>query len=135
MKLPFPLILFDGVCNLCTVSVQFVLKRDSKKLFRFASLQSPLGQQVLKESGLSTEELKSFMLVEQGKVYFKSTAFLRVTLHLSGLWPVLSVFRIVPRFIRDAVYDFVARHRYQWFGKKETCWLPPDDEWKERFLG
>ena len=134
MNLPFPLILFDGVCNLCTGSVQFVLKRDSKNLFRFASLQSSLGQQVLQESGFSTEELKSFMLVEQGKVYFKSTAFLRVTRHLSVLWPVLFVFRIVPRFIRDAVYDFVARHRYRWFGKKETCWVPCD-EWKGRFLG
>lgn len=134
LNFPFPLILFDGVCNLCTGSVQFVLKRDSKKQFRFASLQSETGQKILKTLGLSTMELKTFLLVEEGRAYFKSTGFLRVTRRLRPFWPLLTVFVIVPRFIRDAIYDFIARHRYRWFGKKEACWVPTP-ELRERFLG
>ncbi len=133
LSFPFPLILFDGVCNLCTGSVRFILRRDSKKQFHFASLQSGPGQKILKALGLSTEELKTFVLIEEGRAYFKSTAFLRVTRRLKGFWQLLAVFLIVPRFIRDVFYDFIARHRYRWFGKRESCWAPTP-ELRERFL-
>lgn len=126
-------ILFDGYCNLCSGTVQFVLKHDRKAKFRFASLQSEYGKSVLQKHQLPTESFDTFVLVEDDKIHFKSTAALRVVKSLSGMWPLLYVFIIVPRFIRDAVYGFVARNRYKWFGKRDSCWLPKP-EWKERFL-
>ena len=119
-----PTIFFDGVCNLCTGSVQFIIKHDPKHYFRFASLQSELGQQVLQQFNLPSAEFGSFILLEEGKIYTKSTAALRVTKKLDGLWPVLFSFMIVPPFIRNWVYSFIAKNRYRWFGKKESCWLP-----------
>jgi predicted DCC family thiol-disulfide oxidoreductase YuxK len=119
-----PVILFDGVCNLCNASVQFIIKHDPKHQFRFASLQSDLGQEVLKEFNLPMEEFGSFILWEKGVVYTRSSAALRVTKKLSGAWPVLYGFMIVPPFIRNGVYNWVARNRYKWFGKKEECWVP-----------
>ena len=119
-----PVVLFDGVCNLCSASVQFIIKHDSKRHFRFASLQSGFGQEVLKKFGLPADELNSFILLEDGNMYTKSTGALRVTKKLNKLWPALYVFMIVPKFIRDAVYSWVAHNRYKWFGKKEACWLP-----------
>ena len=119
-----PTIFFDGVCNLCTGSVQFIIKHDPKHYFRFASLQSELGQQVLQQFNLPSAEFGSFILLEEGKIYTKSTAALRVTKKLDGLWPVLFSFMIVPPFIRNWVYTFIAKNRYRWFGKKESCWLP-----------
>ena len=125
-------ILFDGYCNLCSRSVQFVLKHDRKAKFRFASLQSEYGKTMLQKHQLPTESFGTFVLVDDDKIHFKSTAALRVVKSLSGMWPLLYVFIIVPRFIRDAVYGFVARNRYKWFGKRDSCWLPKP-EWKERF--
>lgn len=126
-------ILFDGVCNLCNSMVQFVIKKDSKKLFQFASLQSAYGQQILQKFKLPTTVLNSFVLLEDGKIYTKSTAALRVAKQLKGLWPLLYGFIIVPTFIRNGVYDFIAKNRYKWFGKQETCWLPTPDL-RDRFL-
>ena len=117
-------ILFDGVCNLCSISVQFIIKHDPKRQFRIASLQSEFGQQVLAQFGLPADELNSFILLEDGKIYTKSSGALRVTKKLNGLWPMLYGFIIVPPFIRNAVYSWVAHNRYKWFGKKEACWLP-----------
>ena len=128
-----PIILFDGVCNLCHRSVQFVLPRDKKKVFRFASLQSSVGQSLLKKYGLADGQTDSFVLVEKDRAYTRSSAALRVVNKLKGLWPLLTVFWIIPRPLRDWVYDYVARHRYRWFGKEESCWLPTP-EWKGRFL-
>ena len=122
--LSHPTIFFDGVCNLCTGSVQFIIKHDPKHYFRFASLQSKLGQQVSQQFNLRSEEFGSFILLEEGKIYTKSTAALRVTKKLDVLWPVLFSFMIVPPFIRNWVYSFIAKNRYRWFGKKESCWLP-----------
>jgi predicted DCC family thiol-disulfide oxidoreductase YuxK len=119
-----PVVLFDGVCNLCNAAVKFIIKRDKKDLFRFASLQSTVGQEVMKKYSLSTESFNSFVLVEKGKVYTKSAGALMVAKQLSGGWPLLSAFMIVPRFIRDAVYNFIANNRYKWFGKKDECWVP-----------
>ncbi len=128
----YSVILFDGYCNLCSRSVQFVLKHDRKAKFRFASLQSEYGKTMLQKHQLPTQSFGTFVLVEDDKIHFKSTAALRVVKSLSGMWPVLYIFIIVPRFIRDAVYGFVARNRYKWFGKRDSCWLPKP-EWKERF--
>jgi predicted DCC family thiol-disulfide oxidoreductase YuxK len=125
--------LFDGVCNLCNRSVQFILKRDRRGIFRFASLQSPLGQSLLKRSGLPADQLDSFVLVENNKAYTRSSGALRVLRQLGGAWSLLSVFRIVPRQWRDAVYNWIARRRYRWFGKADSCWLP-SPKWKSRFL-
>ncbi len=117
-------IFFDGVCNLCQGSVQFVIQHDPKRYFRYASLQGQAGTEILKQQGLSVEEYDSFLLWENGKIYTRSTAALRVCRKLSGLWPILYLFILVPTFIRDAVYNWVARNRYRWFGKQETCWVP-----------
>ena len=128
-----PIVYFDGVCNLCNGAVQFVLKRDKKGVFRFAALQSEEGQELLARIGLSGEALKTIVLVEDGTVYTHSTAALRLARRLSGLWPLLYVFILVPRPVRDGVYNWIARNRYRWFGRTESCMLPRP-EWKERFL-
>jgi predicted DCC family thiol-disulfide oxidoreductase YuxK len=119
-----PIIFFDGVCNLCIGSVQFIIKHDPKHYFRFASLQSEIGQQILQQYNLPTAEFGSFILWEKGKVYTKSSAALRVTKNLNALWSGLYAFIIIPPLIRNAVYNLVAKNRYQWFGKKEECWIP-----------
>jgi len=124
-----PVILFDGVCNLCTGSVQFVIERDSRKRFRFASLQSPVAEKLLGRR----DDLESMVLVQDGKTYRKSTAALLIAKRLDGLWPALSVFLVVPRFLRDAVYDWIGRRRYRMFGKRDVCWTP-GPELAERFL-
>jgi predicted DCC family thiol-disulfide oxidoreductase YuxK len=117
-------ILFDGLCNLCSGAVQFIIKRDKKNLFKFASLQSAFGQDVLKKFKLPSHELSSFILLENNIIYTKSTGALKVAKQLSGGWPLLYAFIIVPRFIRDGVYNYIAKNRYRWFGKKQECWLP-----------
>jgi predicted DCC family thiol-disulfide oxidoreductase YuxK len=119
-----PVIFFDGVCNLCTGVVQFVIRHDPKRRFRFASLQSEVGQQLLKQHNLPSEEFGSFILFDKGKVYTKSTAALMVAKNLDGLLSMWHTFIVLPKFIRDGVYNLVARNRYKWFGKKEACWIP-----------
>jgi predicted DCC family thiol-disulfide oxidoreductase YuxK len=127
------IVLFDGVCNLCSGSVQFILKRDKKNQFLFGSLQGNYGQEMLRKYQLPANEFNSFMLIEGEKLYTKSSGALRMLKHLGGAWALLYVLIIVPKFIRDAVYNLVARNRYRWFGKKNECWLPRP-EWKARFL-
>jgi len=126
-------ILFDGVCNLCNATVQFILKRDKHSYFKFASIQGEFGQNTLTRFGLPATNPNSFVLLEGEKIYTHSTGALRVFLHLGGIWKMLYAFIIVPRFIRDAVYNLIARNRYNWFGKKNTCYLPTADLSK-RFL-
>jgi predicted DCC family thiol-disulfide oxidoreductase YuxK len=133
MSTPFSLILFDGYCNLCSKSVQFVLKHDRKAKFRFASLQSEYGKAILQKHQMPTDALGTFVLIESDVVYTRSTAALRVVKSLSGMWPLLYVAIIIPRFLRDAIYALVARNRYRWFGKRDSCWLK-SNEWKGRFL-
>jgi predicted DCC family thiol-disulfide oxidoreductase YuxK len=130
---PKYVILFDGVCNFCNSSVQFVIKRDPNQQFRFASLQSQYGQQVLAQHQLPQNEFNSFIFIENGEIYTKSTAALRVAKQLSGLWPMLYGFIIIPSFIRDAVYNFIAKNRYRWFGKREACMLPTPQQ-RQLFL-
>ena len=129
-----PIVLFDGVCNLCNGSVQFLLKRDPEGRFRFAALQSDAGRSLLAEHGLDPDALSSVVLIEDGKVWKESSAALRIARHLPGAWKLLRVFAAVPRPLRDAVYRWIARNRYRWFGKTESCWLPTPDL-KARFLG
>jgi predicted DCC family thiol-disulfide oxidoreductase YuxK len=117
------LILFDGYCNLCNGAVQFIIKRDPKEHFRFSSLSWPPAQTLL-EKHREFGEVDSILLFEDGELYQKSTAALKIAGRLSGLWPLMKVFFIVPRFLRDLVYDFIARNRYRWFGKKDTCMMP-----------
>jgi predicted DCC family thiol-disulfide oxidoreductase YuxK len=123
MKSTNGIILFDGVCNVCNEFVQFVIKRDPEGYFQFASLQSEAGKQLLKKYQLP-DSLETVVLIENDKAYTYSTAPLRVTRHLRGLWKIGFVFIIVPPFIRHAIYRFIARNRYRWFGKKESCMMP-----------
>ncbi|HEY6975650.1 MAG TPA: DCC1-like thiol-disulfide oxidoreductase family protein [Chitinophagaceae bacterium] len=120
-----PVILFDGVCNLCSGAVQFIIKHDPKHQFHFASLQSGFGQKIIKEFKISPgEAMNSFILFENEKIFTRSTGALRVAKKLNGLWPLLYAFIIIPPFLRNAVYNLIARNRYKWFGKKDACWVP-----------
>ena len=127
------IIFFDGVCNLCNSSVNFVIKRDKKSVFKFATLQSELARKILSDNSLLFTDLNSFVLVENGIVYTRSTAALRVCRYLNGWWPLMFGFIIVPRFIRDIIYNLISKNRYRWFGKKENCMIPTSDV-KARFL-
>lgn len=121
-------ILFDGVCNFCNSSVQFVIKRDSKRYFRYAPLQSEFGQNQLKRYGLPLESFGSFILIEDDKAFTRSTAALRVARKLSGAWPVLYGCIVIPAFLRNMVYEFVAQNRYRWFGKRDACMIPTAEQ-------
>ncbi len=114
------LVLFDGICSLCTTSVQFILKRDSKKRFLFASLQSPFGQDILEKYKISGK-VRTVVLIEKDKVFTKSTAALIITRHLNGFWPLFYVFILLPKCFRDRVYDFIAKNRFRWFPKHKVC--------------
>ena len=127
------ILLFDGVCNLCSGVVRFVIPRDRTGKVKFASLQSEAGQALLRERGLPLAEFNSLVFLDKGKVYLRSSGALRLARKLSGLWPLLSAFLVIPRPLRDWVYDWVARHRFRWFGKKEECWVP-SPELQKRFL-
>lgn len=128
------LILFDGVCNLCNGAIQFIIKKDTKGIFRFASLQSPLGKQLMAERGIDPKTTDSIILIDPNVAYYvKSTAALKIAKQFNGLYSVLSIFLILPEKLRDLVYDFIARNRYKWFGKKESCMIP-STELKALFL-
>ena len=128
-----PIILFDGVCNLCNASVQFIIKHDKKSVFRFASLQSEFGKRIIKKYDLANKNIDSVMLFENNAVQLKSTAALQIAKQLGGIYSALYVFIIIPRFMRDSIYDFVARNRYRWFGKQESCMIPKP-ELKKLFI-
>jgi predicted DCC family thiol-disulfide oxidoreductase YuxK len=128
-----PIILFDGICNFCNGNVNFIIRQDNKKIFRLAALQSEAGQRLLQQYKLPMGDFDSFVLVHENKVYNKSSAALKVYSLLPWYWKWTQLIWIFPRFIRDAVYDFIARHRYKWFGKKEQC-MVPTAELRGRFL-
>ena len=123
-----PVILFDGVCNLCHGAVQFIIRRDRAARFRFASLQSEPGRRLA--AGPAPD---SILLIENGLCYDRSTAALRIARRLDGAWPLLYAFIVIPRPLRDALYAWIARHRYRWFGRLDACPLP-SPEWETRFL-
>lgn len=126
-------VLFDGVCNLCNASIHFIIDRDPRGRFRFAALQSDAGAEILRQAGLDAADLSSLVLWEGGRAYRYSTAALRIARRLSWPWPLLAVFLLIPAFLRDPVYRFIARNRYRWFGKSETCRVPTP-ELRARFL-
>jgi predicted DCC family thiol-disulfide oxidoreductase YuxK len=132
-ELESKIILFDGVCNLCNGFVDFVIRRDTRGSFKFASLQSPRATSILAPYGHATPNQESIFLIEGKNAYRRSAAALRIFRGLRGFWPFLYVFIIVPPFIRDGVYDWVAQNRYRWFGKRDTCRMPTALE-RERFL-
>lgn len=129
------IVLFDGVCNLCSGSVRFILERDPDAYFRFASIQSDAGVELMRKHDIALPEgdPSSIVVVEDGRAYQRSTAALRIVKHLKMPWKLLYGFVVFPRFLRDAVYDFVARNRYRWFGKKDVC-MVPTPELRARFL-
>lgn len=127
------IILFDGVCNLCNASIQKVIENDEKNIFQFASLQSEFGQEFLKKREFSQDEYNSMILIEGDKFYTRSDAALRIGKELKGIYKISAVLLWVPRFVRNGVYNLVAKNRYKWFGKKESCWLPTP-ELKQKFI-
>ena len=127
-----PTILFDGVCNLCNGAVQFVLRNDTKNVFKFASLQSEYAQDFLKKHQLPTENFGTLVLIEDDKIFVKSKAVFKIARNLPK-YAWLSIFRFLPKFISDFFYDILSQNRLKWFGERESCWLPTE-EFKERFL-
>jgi len=129
MKENHKIILFDGVCNLCNSAINFVIKRDKKNVFKFATLQS----EYAKNLGLDPSKMDSIVLIDGGNRYSKSSAALHIAKHLSSGYPLLYAFMVLPKFLRDWVYDYIAKNRYKWFGKKESCMIPTP-ELQEKFL-
>ncbi|MEP7146965.1 MAG: thiol-disulfide oxidoreductase DCC family protein [bacterium] len=127
------IILFDGVCNLCNSGINYIIDHDKNNRFKFASLQSDAGQSFLKKSGLNNKDFDSVILIEGEKFYTKSTAVLRIAEEFGPLWKLLYVFNVIPAPVRNFFYDIIARHRYKWFGKKDSCRLPTP-ELQEKFL-
>jgi len=128
------IIFFDGVCNFCNGSINFVIKRDEKNKFLFAPLQSEAGKEFLTRHQLSVTDFDSVIVFSEGKVFKKSSAALQIAGKLNFPWPLLSALRIFPAFIRDFFYDFIARNRYRFFGKKDLCMIPTP-EVRAKFLG
>lgn len=118
------IVLFDGECVLCNGSVNFIYHCDSRSYFRFTSLQSDVGARLLAEHGIP-QDLGTIVLIENGLAYTRSTAVLRIARHLGWPWKLLYGLRIIPRFLRDAIYTAIARRRYRWFGRRDYCPLPP----------
>jgi predicted DCC family thiol-disulfide oxidoreductase YuxK len=127
------ILLFDGICNLCNGLVRFVIKRDRAGKFKFASLQSEIGQSWLKRFGLVQVEFESFVMIQGDRYYSKSTAALKMLKELGGVWKIFYMFIIIPRVVRDFFYDLIAKSRYRIFGKRDECMIPTP-ELKERFL-
>jgi predicted DCC family thiol-disulfide oxidoreductase YuxK len=126
------IILFDGICNFCSGVVQFLYARDKNHVFRFASLQSETGQKLLSEHHLPAE-ISTVVVIENDVAYTRSTGALKLTRYLTKLWPLAQMFFIVPRFIRDGIYEIIAKNRYKWFGKHDSC-LIPSKGLREQFL-
>ncbi len=129
-----PLVLFDGVCSLCNGAVDFIIRHDQRGDIAFASLQSDVGRDAMVRTGHDPDALDTMVLVDGDGFWTRSDAALRIAGHMGGSWRVALALRIVPRFVRDAVYRVVARNRYRWFGKRESCRLPTPEE-RERILG
>lgn len=129
----YDIVLFDGVCNLCNNAIDFIIRRDPGSHFKVGALQEKAAQLILKDYEVKKDYLDSVILVRGDQIFYKSRAALEIGKKLSGLWPLTYTFIIIPGFIRDPIYDWIARNRYKWFGKKETCRLPSPEE-KNKFL-
>lgn len=128
-----PVILFDGICIFCNFWVNFAIKHDPKKKLKFAPFQSNAGQLLLSQHHIAIESINSVILIENGKVFTQSSAAFRVCKYLSGIWKIFYGLLIIPKFLRDFFYNVIARNRYRWFGKKDSC-MVPTPELRERFL-
>ena len=126
-------VIFDGVCNLCARSVRFILDHEADQTLRFTPLQSPAGTRLMRELGLDPEDAKTFVLIADGKAYVKSDAAIRLSHHLRRAWKPLGTIKIIPRPIRDWAYDVIARNRYRWFGRVDSC-MVPTPELRARFI-
>jgi predicted DCC family thiol-disulfide oxidoreductase YuxK len=133
-EIPDDLILFDGVCNLCSALVQFVIRHDPVGKFRFAAIQSEIGREIFQSHGLDPADLQTFVFISDGRMFRRSDAAIEVVSRFGGVWRLFRVFQFVPRVVRDLIYSTIARNRYRWFGRKEVCMIPTP-EIKERFLG
>ena len=128
------IILFDGICNLCNSSVQYVINQDTKDVFRFVALQSELGQKILRHIGIADKNIDSIVVYQPGiAYYYKSAALIEITKSLQGIFHYGLLFKILPISLRDIVYDYIAKNRYRWYGKKESCMIPTP-ELKTKFL-
>ncbi len=127
------LILFDGVCNFCNSSVNFIIRKDKQDNFRFLALQSERGQKIVKQYNLDPENLQTVILLQNGKIYTRSTAALRVAKQLSGGWKLFYGFVIVPPVIRDFFYNIISKNRYKWWGQRDSC-MVPGPEVRKKFL-
>lgn len=128
------IILFDGICNLCDSSIQFIIRHDKKDLFRFVALQSDLGQEIIKYIGVDISKTDSIILYEPGKAYYyKAEAALKIAKELGGIYKTISWFSILPKCLSNLVYDYIAKNRYRWYGKKDACMIPTP-ELKAKFL-
>lgn len=126
-------LLFDGECNLCNKTVQFVIQRDKKARVKYASLQSDYGKSIMRQYNIPEGYVDSIVFFHKNKIYYKSRAALELSLHLDGLWFLLYIFALVPPVIRNWGYNFIAKNRYKWFGKTDTCWVMTKDL-KDRFI-
>jgi predicted DCC family thiol-disulfide oxidoreductase YuxK len=129
----YDLVLFDGVCNLCNQAIDFIVKRDKKNNFKVGALQDEKVKPLLNNYQIDQNYLDSIILIRGDQVYYKSQAALEIAKKLPGFWPALSIFKILPKSINDFVYDFIAKNRYRWYGKRETCRLPSEEE-RMKFL-
>lgn len=128
-----PILLFDGYCNLCNSSVNFIIKNERKPNIYFASLQSETGKSLLKKYKINREKTDSMVFIENNNAHIRSIAALKLSKHLKGIYPFLYIFYFTPKFFRDNIYNFISRNRYYWFGKLETC-IIPEKSITERFL-
>ena len=126
------IVLFDGVCNFCATSVQFIIRHDKTNSLKFASLQSALGQELLTKYNMS-KDLEGVVFIENNKAYFKSAAAFKIVRYFGGFWRILNIFSVLPLFLTDFGYDIIAKNRYRWFGKKDSCMIP-SPEIRSRFL-
>lgn len=131
MKPENRIVLFDGICNFCNSSIQFIIRHDPKGIFKYAALQSDYAKKLVGDR--ISPEPESVILYEDGKVYDRTTAALKIARHLNGLWPLLYIFIVIPAFLRDPIYKLIAKNRYKWFGKQEACMMP-SKEIRDRFL-
>jgi len=128
-----PLLLFDGICNLCNTSINYIIKRDKRQLFKFASLQSDAAKQVLLQFNEKKYSIDSIILICNNSIYYKSSAILKLLSIMGGIYSVSAIGYIIPKKLRDKLYDYIATNRYKWFGKRESCMLPTTDL-EQRFI-
>jgi predicted DCC family thiol-disulfide oxidoreductase YuxK len=128
-----PIIVFDGICSLCNSAVIFIIKRDKKSIIKFVAFQTEKGKEILQQFNLTSQSNHSIVFIEKGEAYTQSTATLKICKHLTAGWPLMYGFIIVPTFIRNGIYQLIAKNRYHWFGKKEKC-MVPSQALSEHFL-